>query len=60
MEMTIQDTGLEVLDLRHDAAFARRSLHSRDIGMQMAGLQRLSRALLEFLALSCRSWSEPP
>ena len=47
MEMTIQDTGLEVLDLRHDAAFARRSLHSRDVEMQMAGLQRLSRALLE-------------
>src|SRR6201995_2470027 len=47
MEMTIQDTGLEVLDLRHDSGFARRNLHSRDIGMQLAGLQRLSRALLE-------------
>jgi signal transduction histidine kinase len=47
MEMTIQDCGLEVLDLRHDTAFAKRHLHARDIGMQMAGLQRLSRALLE-------------
>jgi len=47
MEITVEETGLEVLDLRTDAAFARRNLHSRDIGTQMAGLQRLSRALLE-------------
>jgi hypothetical protein len=38
---------LEVFDLRSDAEFASRHLHDRDIGMQMAGLQRLSRALLE-------------
>ena len=30
-----------------DNAFARRNLHWRDIGTQMAGLQRLSRALVE-------------
>jgi hypothetical protein len=47
METTIEDTGLEVLDLRMDAAFAARDFHVRDIGTQMAGLQRLSRALLE-------------
>jgi hypothetical protein len=47
MEMTVEQTGLEVLDLRCDAAFGTRSLHVRDIAMQMAGLQRLTRALLE-------------
>jgi hypothetical protein len=47
MEISVEETGLEVLDLRADSAFARRNLHSRDIGTQMAGLQRLSSALLE-------------
>ena len=47
VELTIKETGLEVLDLRSDPAFAARSLHQRDIETQMAGLQRLSRALLE-------------
>jgi hypothetical protein len=47
MEITVEETGLEVLDLRTDSAFATRNLHVRDIEMQMAGLQRLSRALLE-------------
>jgi hypothetical protein len=47
MEITVEETGLEVLDLRTDIAFATRDLHTRDIGGQMAGLQRLSRALLE-------------
>jgi hypothetical protein len=42
-----EENGLEVLDLRDDAAFARSHLHARDIGPQMAGLQRLSHALLE-------------
>jgi signal transduction histidine kinase len=44
---TVEESGLEVLDLRSDTAFATRVLHTRDIRMQMAGLQRLSRALLE-------------
>ncbi len=44
---TTEETGLTVVDLRTDAAFATRDLHVRDVGMQMAGLQRLSRALLE-------------
>jgi len=47
MGITIEETGLEVLDLRSDALFATRNLHTRDIAMQMAGLQRLSRALVE-------------
>ena len=47
MKTTVEETGLEVLDLRTDAAFAKRNLHTRDIGTQMAGLQGLSRALLE-------------
>jgi hypothetical protein len=47
METTAEETGLEVLDLRADFVFATRNLHVRDIAMQMAGLQRLSRALLE-------------
>src|ERR1700753_3325142 len=47
MEITVEECGLEVLDLRNDAVFATRHLHTRDIGMQMAALQRLSRALLE-------------
>jgi hypothetical protein len=47
MEINVEATGLEVLDLRADSAFARRNLHARDIGTQMAGLQRLSRALVE-------------
>jgi hypothetical protein len=47
MEITVEETGLVVLDLRDDNAFASRNLHARDIGTQMAGLQRLSRALVE-------------
>jgi hypothetical protein len=47
IEMTPEATGLEVLDLRTDTAFTTRNLHGRDIGTQMVGLQRLSRALLE-------------
>jgi hypothetical protein len=47
MQLCAEETGLDVLDLRTDDAFATRAIHSRDIGVQMAGLQRLSRALLE-------------
>jgi hypothetical protein len=47
MEITAEECGLEVLDLRSDGAFATRSLHARDIETQMTGLRRLSRALLE-------------
>ena len=47
MNLSVEESGLEVLDLRDDAAFASRNLHTRDVGLQMAGLQRVSRALLE-------------
>jgi hypothetical protein len=47
MHNTVEENGLEVLDLRNDRAFAARDLHIRDIGIQMVGLERLSRALLE-------------
>lgn len=47
MDLSTEETGLEVLDLRTDTGFATRNLHSRDIGIQMAALQRLSHALLE-------------
>jgi hypothetical protein len=47
MEISVEATGLEVLDLRTDWAFATRHLHHRDIDIQIAGLQRLARALLE-------------
>ncbi len=47
MEITLEASGLEVLDLRTDTAFAHRSQRARDIGVQMLALQRLSRALLE-------------
>ncbi len=42
-----EETGLEVFDLRDDAAFALRKLHPRDAARQMSGLQRLSRAFVE-------------
>jgi hypothetical protein len=47
MEITVEQTGLEVLDLRCDDAFGKRNLNVRDIATQITGLQRLSRALLE-------------
>src|ERR1700722_2698059 len=47
MDISVEKTGLEVLDLRTDSAFAARNLHTRNIGAQRGGLQRLSRALLE-------------
>ncbi len=45
--LTMEDTGLEVLDLQGLPAFAERRLHDRDVAMQMAGLQRLARAFVE-------------
>jgi signal transduction histidine kinase len=45
--LDLEDTGLEVLDLHSDPSFTSRSLHSRDISVQMAGMQRLTRAFVE-------------
>lgn len=47
MEISVAESGLEVLDLRSDSAFAARNLHTRSIGMQLTGLQRLSHAMVE-------------
>jgi len=44
---TPADTGLEVLDLQSDAAFAARRLHVRDVAMQMEGMRRLAHAFAE-------------
>jgi GAF domain len=41
------DTGLEVIDLLTDPAFARRHLHSRDVALQMEGMRRLALAFVE-------------
>jgi hypothetical protein len=46
-QITLEESGLNVLDLRNDNAFAVRKLHVRDIGMQMAALRRLAHVLLE-------------
>jgi transcriptional regulator with GAF, ATPase, and Fis domain len=47
MECSVEASGLKVLDLRNDAAFSARKLHTRDMSVQMAGLQRLCRAMVE-------------
>jgi len=47
MELTVEETGLDVADLRTDSVFATRALHTRDIATQIAGLQRLSRAMVQ-------------
>ncbi|WP_213806026.1 GAF domain-containing protein [Granulicella sp. dw_53] len=44
---TLTDTGLEVINLRSDPAFAERQLHVRDVATQLEGMQRLARAFVE-------------
>lgn len=41
------DSGLEVMNLDEDAAFAARPLHERDMGRQIEGMRRLSQAFVE-------------
>jgi len=41
------DSGLEVLDLQSDPAFAQRDLHVRDVAMQVEGIRRLAGAFVE-------------
>jgi hypothetical protein len=41
------DTGLEVIDLESDPAFAQRRLHVRDVAAQVEGMHRLARAFVE-------------
>ena len=47
LSIDVQETGLEVLDLQDDPAFAARRIHSRDALAQMAGLRRLAHAFTE-------------
>jgi hypothetical protein len=42
----LEATGLEVVDLQDDDAFARRKLHTRDVVTQMQGMQRLTHAFV--------------
>jgi hypothetical protein len=41
------DTGLEVIDIQSDDAFAARQLHVRDASLQMEGMRRIARAFVE-------------
>src|SRR5882757_5839335 len=41
------DTGLEVLDLASDPAFAKRRQHTRDVATEIEGMQRLARAFVD-------------
>ena len=41
------ETGLEVIDLKHDHEFARRQLHARNAVEQMEGVKRLAAAFVE-------------
>ena len=42
---TLEETGLEVIDLQDDPSFAMRQLGQRDAQVQLEGLRRLSRAM---------------
>jgi len=43
----LEDTGLEVLDLDTSPEFASRSLHARDVTIQMEGLRRLTHSFVQ-------------
>jgi GAF domain-containing protein len=47
LSIDVQETGLEVIDLLDDSAFAARRIHSRDALAQMTGVRRLARAFVE-------------
>jgi GAF domain len=44
---TPADTGLEVIDIESEPAFAARHIHVRDVATQMEGMQRIARAFVE-------------
>jgi hypothetical protein len=44
---SLTDTGLEVIDLQVDPAFAERHLHERDAVTQMEGMRRVARAFVD-------------
>ena len=41
------NTGLEVIDIQNDAAFAARRVHVRDVAIQMEGMRRIAHAFVE-------------
>jgi DNA-directed RNA polymerase specialized sigma24 family protein len=44
---TLAESGLEVLDLHSDRAFAQRQRHVRDVALQIEGMNRLARAFVD-------------
>jgi DNA-directed RNA polymerase specialized sigma24 family protein len=44
---TLAESGLEVLDLRSDRAFAQRQRHVRDVALQVEGMNRLACAFVD-------------
>lgn len=52
----LADTGLEVIDLQSDSAFARRRLHVRDVVSHIEGMNRLARIFADVPQISCRGW----
>jgi hypothetical protein len=45
--LTPADSGLEVIDIVSDAAYAARRVHVRDVAVQMEGMQRIAHAFVE-------------
>jgi hypothetical protein len=45
--LRLAETGLEVIDLEQDAAFAARRIHVRNVAVQMEGMQRIAHAFVE-------------
>ncbi|MEO6802574.1 MAG: GAF domain-containing protein, partial [Granulicella sp.] len=44
---TLEETGLEVIDLENYPAFAARRVHTHDVMVQMQGMQRLASAFVD-------------
>lgn len=45
--LTLAESGLEVIDIQNDAAFAARRLHVHEITVQMEAMQRIAHAFVE-------------
>jgi signal transduction histidine kinase len=45
--MNPPDTGIDILDLHTDPAFAARHLHNRDVAVQMEGMARIAHAFVQ-------------
>ena len=44
---TLEESGLEVVDIVHDEAFHLRKIHSRNAAVQLAGIRRIARAFVD-------------